>query len=189
MFVDMVKNSTRTAAVITNPGRMRAFYSIFINSISPVARTFNAVVIRTAGDSVICYFPETKDRDGKSCFKKVLECGLEMIDTNRKINTRMRLEGLPIISYRISADYGKHEVVMSPYSDILDLIGTTMNTCFRINVLASPDSMIIGGDLFEIIKPCHEFSFKSTGGYSISLRNTYTLYTRLQEQVLLDAVL
>lgn len=176
MFVDMV-NSTRTAAMITNSEKMRAFYGIFINSLSSVARTFDSKVIKTAGDSIICYFPETTNRNSRSCFKKVLECGFEMIRANHKINAMMRSEGLPTVSYRVSADYGNHEIITSPYSDMLDLFGTTMNICSKINHLASPNSMVIGGDLFELVKSCHEFSFRGTGGYSVGLRNTYPVYT------------
>jgi class 3 adenylate cyclase len=179
LFADMV-NSTRTATTITNSEKMRAFYGIFINSLSAVAKTFDSNVIKTAGDGIICYFPETANPHSRSCFKKVLECGLEMICAHPKINAKMRMEGLPSISYRISADYGNHEIVTSPYSDISDLFGTTMNICSKINTLASPNSMVIGGDLFEIVKSYHEFSFRTTGEYLAGLRNAYPVYMVLR---------
>lgn len=181
-------DSVRTAVTITDSKKLQAFYGIFINSLSAVARTFDARVIKTDGDGIICYFPGTIDRNSRSCFKKVLECGLEMIDVRIKINTMMQLKELPAISYRISADYGKHEVARSPYSDSPDLISTTMNLCSKINLLASPNSMIIGNDLFEIVKSCGEFSFRTTGGYSAGLRDVYRTYAVSRNAVVDAAV-
>lgn len=177
LYADMV-DSTRTAIQITNSIKLREFYGTFINSLSEVACIFNSKVIKTAGDSVICYFPETLDCNNRQCFKKVLECGLEMIAVRCKINSTLEAEGLPAISYRVSADYGKHEVVKtSSNSDIKDLIGTTMNMCSKINSLAAPNSMSIGGDLYEIVKSCSpEFCFETVGEYFAGLGNAYPIY-------------
>jgi two-component system, OmpR family, response regulator ChvI len=178
LYADMV-NSTRTAMTITNSNKLRSFYGIFINSLSEIADSFYSKVIKTAGDSIVCFFPETKNCNDKLVFKKVLECGLEMIEIRCKINSKLHAQRLPTISYRISADYGKHEVVkISDYnSDVKDLIGTTMNVCSKINSMAAPNSMIIGSDLYEIVKSsCPEFCFESVGEYFTGLKNAYPLY-------------
>lgn len=177
LYADML-NSTRTSTLITNSIKLRMLYGTFINSLSEVASRFNAKVIKTGGDSIICYFPKTTDCNDRLYYKNVLECGLEMSATRCKINSKLHFEGLPAISYRISADYGRHEVVRrSSDSDVRDLISTTMNVCSKINALALPNSMIIGSDLYEITKSYPGFCFESAGEYFVGLKNTYPVYT------------
>jgi class 3 adenylate cyclase len=179
LYADMV-SSTETAVWITDSTKLGTFYGTFINSLSHIAGSFDSKVIKTGGDSIICYFPETRDCNNRPCFKKVLECGLEMIAARCKINSKLHLEGLPAISYRISADYGKHEVVKASSSNpaVRDLIGTTMNMCSKINSQVPHNSMGIGGDLYEIVKSsCPEFSFEGIGEYLSSLKNAYPVYS------------
>jgi two-component system, OmpR family, response regulator ChvI len=91
---------------------MKRFYSMFINTMAAIARNFGANVIKNSGDSLIYYFPETIDSsDNMQAFKNVFECGLTMLSVNPVINTRLQKEddGLPNLSYRISADYGRVE--------------------------------------------------------------------------------
>jgi hypothetical protein len=157
-------------------------YGTFINSLSHIGVSYDSKVMKTGGDSVTCYFPETIDSNSILGFKKVLECGLEMIAARCTINSRLHLVGLPAISYRVSADYGKHEVIKtSSNSAVTDLIGTTMNLCSKINSLAQPNSMRIGGDLYEIVKSCHEFCFESVPGYLAGLKNAYPVYSVLKK--------
>jgi hypothetical protein len=58
---------------------------------------------------LIYYFPQTVDSpDNISAFKNVFECGLTMISVNPLVNAKLQKEdGLPNLSYRISADYGR----------------------------------------------------------------------------------
>ena len=73
-------DSTRITTVeITNPQEIKRYYSVFINTMAAIARDFDATVIKNTGDSVIYYFPKTKDFSNVSAFKSVFECGLTMI--------------------------------------------------------------------------------------------------------------
>ena len=42
-------------------------------------------------------------------------------------------EKLPLVDYRISADYGRVEIAKSSSSMSEDLFGTTINICSKIN--------------------------------------------------------
>jgi two-component system, OmpR family, response regulator ChvI len=95
-------------------------------------------------------------------------------------------ENLPSVSYRISADYGKVEVATSTSSKGEDLFGSTMNICAKINSMAEPNGIVIGGDLYRII---NSFSFVNNryefrelrGGYSISFDQRYPVYYTLSK--------
>jgi class 3 adenylate cyclase len=159
---------------------MKRYYSIFINIMSVIARDFNSNIIKSTGDSIIYYFPETSDSTNISAFKHVLECGLTMIAVNPIINEKLNEERLPSIDYRISADYGRVDVAKSLTSTSEDLFGPTVNICAKINSIASPNSMVIGGDLYEIVKRTFNknYYFSKVAEYSIGdLGIQYPVYS------------
>src|ERR687891_521394 len=67
-----------------------------------------------------------------------------------------------------------------------DLFGSTMNICAKINSMAEPNGIVIGGDLYQIIK---SFSFidkyyqfkELRGGYSIGFTHRYPIYCVLSK--------
>ena len=144
-----------------------------------IARNFNSNIIKNTGDSLIFYFPETLDSVNISAFKAVLECGLTMIAVNPIMNAKLNEEGLPSLDYRISADYGTVYVAKSLTSTSEDLFGPTVNICTKINSIATPNSMVIGGDLYEIVKNIDKnYYFSKVGEYSIDdLGIQYPVYS------------
>jgi class 3 adenylate cyclase/CheY-like chemotaxis protein len=177
-FVDMV-DSTKITAEATNKEKVRKYYSIFINTMATIARNFGAKVIKNTGDCLITYFPQTSDSTNKSAFKDVIECGLTMIEASPIINAKLKQEGLLSISYRISADYGAVEVAKSITSQNYDFFGSTVNLCAKINSKAPPNGMVIGGDLYQIVKKSYDYyRFEELGGYSIvSFKHPYPIYS------------
>ena len=57
-FVSMV-DSIGATFTIRDPDKVRRYYSIFINTMAAIARSFGAIVIKNTGDSLVYYFPET----------------------------------------------------------------------------------------------------------------------------------
>jgi two-component system, OmpR family, response regulator ChvI len=182
-FVDIV-NSTNITAQISHTEKIGKYYSIFINTMATLARNYGAKITKNAGDSLIYYFPKTADSTNKAAFIDVIECGLTMISAGTVLNTKMYEEGLPSIDYRISADYGRVGIVSSAISENDDLFGPTMNICSKINSKALPNQMVIGGDLYQIIKSFsndrhHDYRFKSVGEYSVGFKQMYPVYSVL----------
>jgi CheY-like chemotaxis protein len=77
------------------------------------------------------------------------------------------------------------EVATSTSSKSEDLFGSAMNMCAKINSMAEPNGIVIGGDLYQIAK---SFSFingyefrELEGGYSIGFGNRYPVYTALSK--------
>src|ERR671922_901751 len=163
-FVDMV-NSTKITAEISDRQKVRQYYSIFINTMAVLAKNYNAKIVKNAGDALIFYFPETSDPANELVFNRAFECFTTMILAHGIINAKLHSENLPSVSYRISADYGKVEVATSTSSKTEDLFGSTMNICAKINSMAKPNGIVIGGDLYQIIK---SFSFVNNNGYGFS---------------------
>lgn len=180
MYVDMVQ-STRITCQIANSDKLRLFYETFINTLSDIAITHGARVVKNGGDSIICYFPKTMDCAEKSAFKEMLNCGLDMIHAREVLNAGLEAAGLPPTNYRISADYGKHEVAKDADLDIVDIFGPTMCVCAKINSLAPPNCMVIGSDLYEIVKSFSDFNMVSFGEYAIQEKHSYPVFLVLKK--------
>ena len=148
-FVDIIDSTKNT--VIIDAEKTKRYYSVFINVMAAIARDFSSNIIKNTGDSLIFYFPETSDSANISAFESVLKCGLTMIAVNPIINAKLNEEGLPSLHYRISADYGRVDVAKSLTSTSEDLFGPTVNICAKINSFASPNGMVLGGDLYKIV--------------------------------------
>ena len=182
-FIDIVDSTRITTFEITDPQKIKRYYSIFINTMAAIARDFYATVIKNTGDSVIYYFPKTADssKNNISAFKNVFECGLTMISVNPIINVKLQKEeGLPNLSYRISADYGRVEIAKSLTSISEDLFGPTVNLSAKINSSAEPNGMVIGNNLYQVTKTKfdHLYHFNKIDGYSIdNSDNKYSVYS------------
>jgi two-component system, OmpR family, response regulator ChvI len=186
-FIDMV-NSTNIAFGLVGTEISR-YYSIFLNAIATIINNFGAKIIKNAGDALIYYFPKTSDINNKVAFKDVLECGITMMAAHRSINSKMQFERLPYINYRISADYGEMQLAKSSSSHSEDLLGTAINVCTKINSKAPANKMVIGDDLYHIVKYLDDYNFTSVGAFSTRLKhnNNYRIYlvgSKHQENIL-----
>jgi two-component system, OmpR family, response regulator ChvI len=188
-FVDMV-DSTKATAAISDRRKIGQYYSIFINTMAILAKNYGAKIVKSAGDALIFYFPDSSDPTNEVAFKDILECFTTMILARDIINAKLQSEGnLPSVSYRISADYGKVEVATSTSSKGReDLFGSTMNICAKINSMAEPNGIVIGGDLYQIIKSFsfidnnNSYEFRELrGGYSVGFNHMYPVYRTLSK--------
>lgn len=180
-YIDMI-DSTKTVARL-DATKSGLYYASFLNPISMIATNFEAKVFKTAGDSVICYFPKTSDVSNLTAFKNVIECGFTMIAAHSPINAILATERLPSLSYRISIDYGRVELAKSKTSQSDDLFGSTMNLCAKINSKAAPNSMVIGSGLYQIVKALDsDYVFEEIGEYPVVMQDgekeyPYKLYS------------
>ena len=174
-IVDIV-GSTRITTHL-NESKMRKYYGIFLNTMAMVVKEYGGTVIKNIGDSLLYYFPKTSDSSDRSAFVDSLECGMKMIDVHSFINTKMHKEGLPYVDYRISSDHGMITIAKSVNSFNEDIFGTTVNVCAKINSPAMPNTMVIGGDLYQIVKSFEEYRFESIFEYHNGLKLHYPVYS------------
>ncbi len=188
-FIQMV-NTTGAIITTNDSDDIRKYYTIFIIPMSDIARDFGAKIVKNIADTLIIYFPQTSNSTDDSAFKDVIECGITMLAASDVINTKLIEQKLSVVTYRISADYGKVEVARSTTSQHEDLFGPTMNLCAKINSKAPPNGMVIGGDLYTVLKAfssCstssssyrhNEYRFKEVKGHSIpGLTHQYPVYS------------
>jgi two-component system response regulator ChvI len=189
-FVDVVDSTKTMYAMVSDRLKIQQYYSIFINTMAVLAKNYGAKIIKSAGNTLIFYFPDSSDPANEAAFKDILECFTTMILARDIINAKLHSENLPSVSYRISANYGKVEVATSTSSKGReDLFGSTMNICAKINSMAEPNGIVIGGDLYQIVK---SFSFVNSNnngyefrelreGYSVGFNQRYPVFTALSK--------
>src|SRR5918912_1183392 len=178
-LVDLVC-STQITAHIGNTNKIRKYYSIFLNAVAAISKNFGATVIKNVGDALLFYFSDTSDSGNRVAFKEALECFTGIIAARDLINKKLSLEGLPEVNYRISADYGQVEVGTAVSSGAEDFFGPTVNVCSKMNRSAERNGIVIGGDLYRIIKQFPfeaEYEFEEVDQLSIGLKQSYPLYS------------
>ena len=183
-FAD-IAGSTLTVSRINDEKDRAKYYAIFLNCISAVARQFGAKVIKNAGDGLFWYFPQTQDHIRYDVFERVIDCCMTLTKAHTIINNLMLREGLPRVDYRISADYGRLEVALTKTSVGDDFFGPTMNMCAKINSRAPLTGLVVGGDLYEIMRkysPLHsdyhfeEMKEEGGGHKTLGLSKTYPVF-------------
>lgn len=150
-FVDIIGSSQITSNLY-NSRKLKNFYTVFINEIADIVKNHRGRVLKTVGDGIIFFFPETCKVENEKAFTSAVECLLHMVSSRNAINDRLNKDILAPISYRISADYGKLEVASSgEINSSYDLFGPTLNFCTKINKSAPPNGIAIGADLWRIV--------------------------------------
>ena len=158
----------KTVGIINSSSNSRNSYSINDNSNENIKDNANSndQIIKTSNkkplsitSAIKTTTPTTYNKyynnikiSKESAFENVIECGLAMIQANSLLNENLHGNGLPSISYRISANYGLVELATSTNSNGVDLFGPTVNICSKINHLALPNQMVIYKDLYDVIK-------------------------------------
>ncbi|HET6590140.1 MAG TPA: response regulator [Candidatus Nitrosocosmicus sp.] len=147
-FIDVV-NSTQATARIQDPKKLRRYYSIFLNSLGPIIRQYSGKIVKNSGDNLFFYFPKTSNSNSESALKDAFDCA-DLIKRSRvQLNTELTQENLPEIDFRISMDYGTVEVALSSNNNEVDLFGSVVNTCAKMNRACKANGIIIGKRLFE----------------------------------------
>ena len=194
VFIDVV-DSTKNTITMDNLEHIRIYYSKFINSISKIVKSYGGKVIKNMGDSLLLHFPKTSNNKNEKVFREVIECGLEILDARHVVNQELSKQHLPPFSYRISMDFGVLDLALvGDYSQI-DLFGSTINLCSKINSSSPPsiaNQIIIGDNCYRILKSfsniANDYNFTSNGGCKITETFVYSTYSikRVNKLSLID---
>jgi class 3 adenylate cyclase len=164
-----VKDSTKISEKLSVED-ITKLYEIFLNFMAKIVRKYNGEVIKNIGDALMFRFPNVDPNDS-TVMKNILECCLSMIDSHDELKKQLKAENLPELNYKISATYGSVKVAQSTTSNISDIFGPTVNRCFKINALCPANSVVVGVNLYEILKDNPEYEF--TQFCSIEMKQKY----------------
>ena len=183
-FIDMV-NSTKIVDKIGESDFSR-YYSIFLNDMTTIILNFGGSIIKNSGDALMYYFSMPIGRNIQQpldVLRDVLDCGITMMAAHEHINTKLKIYDLPPLNYRISSDHGTVTIARSGTSQNIDLFGSVVNYCAKINCKAPPNGMAIGDDLYQLILSVNDkafddyYIFETIGKYPIGTREDYMIYS------------
>ncbi len=172
--VDMV-NSTKISAYLSSD-KLSLYYETFLNSMARIIGNFEGKVIKNIGDCLLYYFPLSEDCCDLDKVAKCLDCGITMIKAQRMISDELISNGLPSLSYRVSADYGSVIIMNTNSSKEIDMIGPPVNMCSKINHSAKSNEFVIGGDFYEVIKKMEKYNFSQVNEFNVGLKSGYPVY-------------
>ena len=175
-FVDVV-NSTRNIARLSQE-QTCVYYSVFLNTVGYIIQNYDAKVVKNTGDGILFYFPKHSIKDTDN-YDLPLDCGTKILDATSQINTLFKKYQIPPMRYRISLDYGPLMVAKYVTSSCRDIFGPTVNLCAKINHLAKPGQLVVGGDLYQIVKKSKDYTFDEVAEFQCALKQDYSVYSLL----------
>ncbi len=149
------------------------YYSVFLNTIGYIAQSHGAKVVKNIGDGVLFYFP----KDSTQSLQRALECTTKMLEASEMINKIFLKRKMPKIQYRISLDYGPLMIAKYMTSSCKDIFGPTVNLCARLNHIAKPNGLVIGSDMYQIVKKSKQYRFNEVDEVQSSLKQDYPVYS------------
>jgi class 3 adenylate cyclase len=170
-IVDVV-NSTKTISKLSQENAC-IYYSVFLNTIGYIAQSHGAKVVKNIGDGILFYFP----KDSAKSLQCALECTTKMLDASEMINKIFQKRKMPKIQYRISLDYGPLMIAKYMTSPGKDIFGPTVNLCAKFNHIARPNGLVVGSDLYQVVKKSKQYKFIEVEGYQSTLKQDYPVYS------------
>ena len=192
-FIDLV-DSTKSTITMEGLDYIRRYYSTFINSVSDLVKSSNGKVVKNIGDCLLFYFPKTFNDKNENAFREVIEYALTVLNRRFSINNELSKQHLPPFNFRISIDYGVVDLALvGDYSQI-DLFGSTLNLCSKINSssLSIPNKIIIGDNFYRILKSFSsidkDYNFSNNGEYKITETIGYPTYNLQRKRTSLSFI-
>jgi CheY-like chemotaxis protein len=168
-----------------DPSHIREYYSTVINSLSEIIKRNNGKIVKSLGDRLLCYFLNFSDLNNEKAFEEVIECAFEILEKREDINQELLLKNNlpPIESYKISLDYGIVDLALAGDNYQVDLFGSTVNICSKINSsssLSPQNEIIIGNNFYRILKSfsniVNKYNFINNGEFKVTENIGYPTY-------------
>jgi two-component system response regulator ChvI len=179
------ESSINNTAIADDPPNIREYYSTVINSLSQIINRYNGKIAKNLGDRLLCYFLNFSDLNNEKAVEEVIECGLEVLEKRENMNKELLKNNnlSQVESYKISLDYGVVDLALAGDNYQLDIFGSTVNICSKINSspLTPKNKIIIGNNFYRILKAfsniINKYNFINNGEFKVTENVGYPTYT------------
>ncbi len=180
------ESSINNTAIVDDPPNIREYYSIVINSLSQIINRYNGKIAKNLGDRLLCYFLNFSYLNNEKAVEEVIQYGLEILEKRENMNKELvkNKNNLPSVeNYKISLDYGVVDLALAGDNYQLDIFGSTVNICSKINSssLAPKNKIIIGNNFYRILKAfsniINKYNFINNGELKVTENVGYPTYT------------
>ncbi|WP_371503901.1 cache domain-containing protein [Nitrosopumilus adriaticus] len=126
------------------------YSKIFTDSVIPVIKKHEGIPVKVIDDAILFYFPLSANE--QKSLSDTLNCCLELSKLEPELNEKTKSENLPGMSYRISSAFGAVNEAKTPDSSLDDIFGEPVNTVFKINQYALPNTVVVDYTIYEKAK-------------------------------------
>ena len=153
MYVDMV-NSTNITLSLPEEKIVKLITS-FAQEMAYTVTQFGGYMLKFVGDAVLAYF----NADNALIYPadNIVNCAKSMIRVlNEAINPVLSTSGYPTIAAKIGIDAGENMIVRYGSDKVkshVDILGGSMNMAAKIQNMADPNQILIGGDVYARLHP------------------------------------
>ena len=186
------ESSINNIPIADDPSHVREYYSTVINSLSQIINRNNGKIVKSLGDRLLCYFLNFSDLNNEKAVEEVIQCGFEILEKREDINKELLNNNLPPVkSYKISLDYGVVDLALAGDNYQIDIFGSTVNLCSKINSssLSIPNEIIIGNNFYRIIKSfsniLNNYNFINNGELKVTENIGYPTYNIRRKNTLI----
>jgi CheY-like chemotaxis protein len=178
------QSSIGNTTIADDSSNVREYYSTIINSLSQIIKRYNGKIVKSLGDRLLCYFLNFSDLDNEKAVEEVIECGLEILEKREDMNKELLNNNLPSVeNYKISLDYGVVDLALAGDNYQLDIFGSAVNLCSKINSspsLSAHNEIIIGNNFYRILKSypniLTNYNFINNGEFKVTENIGYPTY-------------
>ena len=176
------QSSINNTTITDDSSNIREYYSTVINSLSQIIKRYNGKIVKSLGDRLLCYFLNFSDLNNEKAFEDVIECGLEILEKREDMNKELLMKNnLPSVeSYKISLDYGVVDLALAGDNYQLDIFGSAVNLCSKINSSSAHNEIIIGNNFYRILKSfpniLNNYNFINKGEFKVTENIGYPTY-------------
>ena len=171
--IDMT-DSTRISSKLSDDD-VSKMYEIFLNFMAKIILKHNGEVVKNIGDALMFRF-ENVDPNNVEVMKNILECCLSMIESHSELKKELSAQNIDALDYKISITYGAVKVAESTTSKISDIFGPTVNRCFKINSFCPKNSIVVGNNMYKILKDFDEYEFTQFCSIEIKKKYGYSIF-------------
>ena len=176
------QSSINNTTITDDSSNIREYYSTVINSLSQIIKRYNGKIVKSLGDRLLCYFLNFSDLNNEKAFEDVIECGLKILEKREDMNKELLMKNnLPSVeNYKISLDYGVVDLALAGDNYQLDIFGSAVNLCSKINSFSAHNEIIIGNNFYRILKSfpniLNNYNFINNGEFKVTENIGYPTY-------------
>ncbi len=153
MYIDLVNSTSITLSL--SEEKVVKLITSFAQEMAYTVTQFGGYMLKFVGDAVLAYF----NADNALVYPadNIVNCAKSMIRVlNEAINPVLNENDYPTISAKIGIDAGENMIVRygsDKTKSHVDILGASMNMAAKIQNMAEPNEILIGGDVYARLHP------------------------------------
>ena len=159
MYVDLVGSTNLTLSLPEE--KVVTIISSFTQEMAYTVTQFGGYMLKFVGDAVLAYFNAENDLIYPA--DNIVNCAKSMLRVlTDGINPILTISGYPPLAAKIGIDHGQNIIVRygsDKKKSHVDILGPSMNMAAKIQNMAKPNQLLIGGDVHTKLHPETQKSF------------------------------